>query len=69
MRKRLTWLGQLVVALIVVGGLSFGARTAMAGNRDDCQPCYNDFECDDCCIREYGLPGTCFEAQQACLCG
>lgn len=69
MRRRVTWLSWIAAIVVVVGALAFGVRTAVADSADPCQPCFNQLECDDCCIREYGLPGTCFVAQQACLCG
>lgn len=69
MRRNLTWMWKTVAAVAVVAGLGFGAQTAMAGERDPCQPCFNEQECEECCDREYGLPGTCVISHQACLCG
>jgi hypothetical protein len=69
MSRRLRVVPQVLAAVVVVGGIAFGAKTAAARKLDECQPCFNDFECEDCCLREYGLPGECFEAFQACLCG
>lgn len=69
MRRKLKWFWQAAAALAVVGGLTFGTQTALAQtNTDPCQPCFSDFECDDCCWRVYGQLGECFELQQACLC-
>ena len=43
MRRKMKWLWQTIAAVAVVGGLTFGAQTALAAGRaDPCQPCFND---------------------------
>lgn len=52
MRRLARRIQRLGLALLVLGGLGFGASQAVAGIRapDDCQPCSSTPECNTCCI-------------------
>jgi hypothetical protein len=68
MRRIITWAGRVVFSAAVVFALGFGAQQALGSARyDDCQPCYSQQECQDCCWELYEENGWC-SPTNACLC-
>lgn len=67
--KAIEWTGRLVLCAGLVFALGFGAQRALssASRLDDCQPCYSQEECDDCCWAQSQECGFCTVAN-ACLC-
>jgi len=69
MRETTRRLGRLGFAVLVVGALAFGATQALANSpgSDDCQPCFSQFECNECCIKVLHFEGGDCWAEN-CLC-
>jgi hypothetical protein len=69
MRNIIEWAGRVVLSLSVVFALGFGAQQALgiSSRLDDCQPCYSQSECNECCQLQSGECGFC-TVTNACLC-
>jgi hypothetical protein len=72
MRRMIAWAGRVAFGAIVALALGFGGQQvfASAGSVDtDCQPCYSQQECIDCCIEEmHAQSGYCVIETGACFC-
>lgn len=71
MKKVIEWAGRLVLTAGIVFALGFGAQQAIGSSSrmDDCQPCYTQQECNDCCMQQSEECGTCIIIPaNACFC-
>jgi hypothetical protein len=72
MRRMIAWAGRVTFGAVVALALGFGGLQAFASGRSvetDCQPCYSQEECNDCCIDEMGAQGGyCVIETGACFC-